>query len=119
MEDSIFLTIKSLLGYEAFYDPSDSFDTDIIVNINTYLGVLNPLGIGVEGFSIEDETATWAEFLEGSSVPLNEVKTYLYLRVRQTFDPPSSSILSAAFDKQIDELGWRMTTKVECSAEEG
>ena len=90
MEDSIFLTIKSLLGYESF---------------------------GVEGFSIEDDTATWEDFLEGSNVSLNEVKTYIYLRVRRVFDPPASSILSAAFDKQIDELGWRMTTKVECSAE--
>lgn len=119
MEDSIFLTIKSLLGYESFYDPTDSFDTDIMIHINTYLGVLNTLGIGVEGFSIEDDTATWEDFLEGSTVSLNEVKTYIYLRVRQVFDPPASSILSAAFDKQIDELGWRMTTKVECSAEEG
>lgn len=117
MEDSIFLTIKSLLGYESFYDPSDSFDSDIMIHINTYLGVLNTLGIGVEGFFIEDDSATWSDFLDGSNVSLNEAKTYIYLRVRQAFDPPTSGILSAEFDKQIDELGWRMTTKVECSAE--
>ena len=115
MDESIFLTIKSMLGYEEFYDPSDSFDRDIMVHINTYLGVLNELGIGVDGFYIEDDSATWDEFLSVHGVTLNEVKTYIYLRVRQSFDPPSSSVLSAEFNKQIDELGWRMTTKVECS----
>ena len=114
MQDSILTTIKKLLGLSEDYE---AFDTDIIVHINTYLGVLNELGVGVEGFSIEDKEATWEEFLEGSNVSLNEAKTYIYLRVRQVFDPPASSVLSSAFDKQIDELGWRMTTKVECSAE--
>lgn len=115
MEESILITIKKLLGLDEEYH---AFDTDVIVHINTYLGVLNTLGVGKEGFSIEDDTAVWSDFLDDSDVSLNEVKTYLYLRVRQTFDPPASSVLSAAFDKQIDELGWRMTTKVECSAEE-
>lgn len=114
MEESILITIKKLLGLDEEYH---AFDNDVIVHINTYLGVLNTLGIGVEGFSIEDASATWEEFLEDSPVPLNEVKTYLYLRVRQTFDPPASSVLSAAFDKQIEEIGWRMLMKVECNKE--
>lgn len=109
MDESILTSIKKLLGITEDYK---AFDTDIIIHINTYFGVLNQLGVGVEGFSIEDDTATWGEFLEGSEVTLNEAKTYIYLRVRQVFDPPESSILSAAFDKQIDELGWRMMEKV-------
>ena len=115
MEDSILITIKKLLGLAEDYH---AFDTDVIVHINTYLGVLNTLGVGKEGFAIEDETAVWADFLEDAIVSLNEVKTYVYLRVRQTFDPPASSVLSAAFDKQIEEIGWRMMMKVECCAEE-
>jgi len=112
MDDSILNTIKKLLGIAPDYE---AFDTDIIVNINAYLGVLNMLGVGIDGFTIEDDGATWADFLKGSEVPLNEVRTYLYLRVRQVFDPPASSVMSATIDKQIDELGWRMTTKVECT----
>ena len=114
MEDSILISIKKLLGLTEDYD---AFDTDVMIHINTYLGVLNELGIGVEGFVIEGPDETWDDFLEGSNVSLNEAKTYIYLRVRQVFDPPASSVLSSAFDKQIDELGWRMMTKVECSAE--
>lgn len=116
MENSILNEVKKLLGIDESYKV---FDTDIIIHINTYLGVLNELGVGVPGFTIENDTATWGEFLANATVPLNEVKSYLYLRVRQVFDPPASSVMSAAIDKQIDELGWRMTTKVECTVEEG
>lgn len=112
MEDSILVSIKKLLGIDEAYTP---FDTDVIIHINTYLGVLNELGIGVEGFTVTDASQTWDEFLAGSKVSLNEAKTYLYLRVRQVFDPPESSALGAAIDKQIEELGWRMIIKNECS----
>lgn len=114
MNDSILITIKKLLGLDEDYD---AFDTDVIVHINTYLGVLNELGVGKEGFTIDDESKTWDDFLGDSPVSLNEVKTYIYLRVRQVFDPPASSVLSEVLNKQADELGWRMTTKVECSKE--
>lgn len=114
MTNSILNEVKKLLGIDPSYEP---FDTDIIIHINTYLGVLNELGVGVDGFTISDNTATWGDFLEGSAVPLNEVKTYVYLRVRQVFDPPASSVMAEAISKQIDELGWRMTTKVECTVE--
>lgn len=109
MEDSILITIKKLLGLTEDYE---AFDTDIMIHINTYLGVLNQLGVGKEGFMIEGKDETWEDYLEGNSVILNEAKTYIYLRVRQVFDPPASSVLGQAFDKQIDELGWRMMEKV-------
>lgn len=109
---------KMLTGIDMDYD---AFDTDLIVHINTFLGVLNELGVGVDGFRLTEDNmydATFDDFLASNSVPLEEVKTYLYLRVRQVFDPPTSSILSQVFDKQIEELGWRMTTKIECTLEE-
>lgn len=115
MNESIFLSIKRLLTGSTFFDAEDAFDQDIMLHINTYLGVLNELGVGVDGFTIESDDETWEEFLAVNQVPLNEVKTYVYLRVRQVFDPPASSVLAEAFNRQIDELGWRMTTKVECS----
>ena len=109
MDESILNTIKKLLGLAEGYE---AFDTDIVIHINTYLGVLNQLGVGKEGFMIEGADETWEDFLEENSIMLNEAKTYLYLRVRQVFDPPASSVLGQAFDKQIDELGWRMMEKV-------
>jgi len=113
MEDSIFRTIKSMLGYGTFYDPEDAFDQDIMVHINTILMVLTDLGVGKEDFTISDETATWDDFLSESNVRLDHVKSYMYLRVRQLFDPPASSALATAFDKQIEELGWRLREKAD------
>lgn len=112
MNESIFLTIKRMITGSTFFDSEDAFDQDIMLHINTYLGVLNQLGVGVPGFEVTGESETWEDFLEANSVSLNEVKTYLYLRVRQVFDPPASSVLGQAFDKQIDELGWRIMEKV-------
>ena len=106
LNDSILNTIKKMLGLSEDYM---AFDVDVIVHINTYLAVLNQLGVGVSGFSITDDTSTWADFLEGQEgINLNEVKTYLYLRVRLVFDPPTSSILAEAINRNIDELTWRL-----------
>lgn len=114
MEESILLTIKEMLGPSGDYE---AFDIDLITNINTYLGVLNQLGIGKPGFFITDDNDTWDDFLTEQEtklgITLNEVKTYLYLRVKMVFDPPTSSILAQAINENIAELGWRLNTKVE------
>ena len=114
MEESILNTIKEMLGPSGDYE---AFDIDLITNINTYLGVLNQLGIGKPGFFITDDNDTWDDFLTEQEaelgITLNEVKTYLYLRVKMVFDPPTSSILAQAINENIAELGWRLNTKVE------
>ncbi len=110
MDESILLSIKQLLGLEP---DLDSFDLDVMIHINTILGVLNQLGIGAKDFAITGENETWGSFLEGSPVSVNEAKTYVYLRVRQLFDPPTSGVVMNAINSNIQELGWRMTSKVE------
>ena len=110
MDDSILESIKKLLGLPPSYT---NFDQDIIIHINTYLGVLNQMGIGKAGFYVEDDGATWEEFIDGHSVSLPEIKTYVYLRVKMVFDPPSSSMVADAMNKNIDELGWRLNVKVD------
>lgn len=109
-EDSILTSTKKILGIDADYT---AFDVDIIMHINTVFSVLNQLGIGPEnGFVIEDATATWDTFL-GADPLLNSVKTYVYLRVRLLFDPPTTSFLLAAMKEQYQELEWRLNVKRE------
>lgn len=60
MDESILESIKKLLGLPASYT---NFDQDIVIHINTYLGVLNQMGVGKEGFYIEDDDAVWETFL--------------------------------------------------------
>jgi len=110
MPDSILTSIKKLFGPDGTYT---AFDADLIIHINTYLRVLNQLGIGVQNFRITDDTATWSDFLGDNEALLDEVKTYIYLRVKTVFDPPSSSIVMNAITEQINELGWRLRISAE------
>ena len=103
--DSILTSTKKNLGLDADYT---AFDPDIVLYINGVFSTLNQLGIGPEiGFAIEDATPTWDAFL-GTDPRLNNVKNYMYLRVRMLFDPPTLSYLIDAMKEQIKELEWRM-----------
>jgi len=113
MDQSILLTIRSMIGGDEEYSASDPFVIELIIHINTVLGILNQLGIGVEGFAITGSTETWSDFIGESPVSLNEVQSYVFLRVQLLFDPPTSSVLLQAKTDMINELTWRMTTKVE------
>lgn len=110
MGDSILTSIKKILGIEAEYT---AFDIDILMYTNSVFSTLNQLGIGPEnGFSIEDATPTWDAFL-GNDLSLNPVKTYVSLRVRLLFDPPTTSYLMDAIKQQIQELEWRLNVQRE------
>lgn len=103
--ESILQSVKKTLGLDADYDV---FDPDVIMHINTTFGTLQDLGIGPEsGFMIEDATATWDSYVLGDNRILS-VKSYVYLRVRMLFDPPTSSYHVAAIQEQIKELEWRL-----------
>jgi len=108
--DSILTSIKKLLGIAEDYE---HFDTDIIMHINSTLMILNQLGVGpIEGFAIKDKTSTWNEFIK-DSINIESVKTYTYLKVRLMFDPPQSSAVMEAINRQINELEWRLNVAVD------
>lgn len=110
MNTSILNTIKQMLGLASDYTV---FDTDIIVHINTSLSILRQLGVGPsQGFSITGATETWGNFL-GTATNLEEVKTYIYLKVKKLFDPPSNSSLVEAYNNEAKELEWRMNVTVD------
>lgn len=105
MDDSILNSVKKILGIAPDYD---AFDTDVIIHINSVFSTLTQLGLGPnEGFRIEDASAVWEDFLLGD-MRLNAIKTYVYLRVRILFDPPTTGFVLAALQEQIKELEWRM-----------
>lgn len=108
--DSILNTIKKMLGMTEDYD---AFDTDIIININMTFNILNQLGVGPkEGFKITDASTTWDEYLNGDT-RLEMVKTYIYLKVKNIFDPGTSNALNTAITNQIAELEWRLNVQVD------
>lgn len=110
MTDSILTSIKKLLGIEEEYE---HFDQDIMMHINSTFMILNDLSVGPEtGFSVQDKTKTWTDYL-GSDKRLEGVKTYIYLKVKLIFDPPSNSFVVEAMNRQITELEWRLNSRAE------
>lgn len=108
--ESILTSIKKLLGIPEDYE---HFDTDIIIHINSALATLPQLGVGpAQGFSIKDKTATWDSVLLGRT-DVENIKSYIYLKVRMIFDPPTSSAVIEAFKSQIAELEWRINVAVD------
>lgn len=106
MEESILTGTKKILGIAADYT---IFDHDIITHINSALSNLNQLGIGpVDAFYIEDSSAVWADLDITPVNQLSMVKTYIFLKVRMLFDPPTTSFLIEATNNQIKEHEWRL-----------
>lgn len=107
METSILTSTKKILGLMA---EDTSFDLAVITHINTAFSTLYQLGVGPStGFAIEDDTATWDDFIEGDISIVNACKTYVYLRVRLLFDPPPTSFALAAMREQLTEYEWRIS----------
>lgn len=127
MTNSIFLTVKKLLGVAEEYH---AFDIDILTAINATFLTLNQLGIGprlpfqlplMADLLPDDEeetwrddpavTTTWDDFLEDQKEYLAAVQTYVYQRVRLIFDPPTNSFLVDAIQKSCEEFEWRFTVQ--------
>lgn len=104
--ESILTSVKKMLGISEEYE---HFDPEIIMHINSVLMVLTQIGIGPpEGFSIEDETSSWTDFVSDTT-KLEAIKTYVYLRVRLIFDSSSlTGPIIESINRTINELEWRL-----------
>ena len=107
MADSILTSTKSKLGIT---DPEvTAFDNDIIPLINMAFNTLTQIGVGPdEGFFIEDDTATWEDFI-GDDRHIKVIEEYVYLVTKVIFD---SSTMTAAtieiFKEQAKQIECRL-----------
>ena len=109
MNESILTSVKKMLGITEEYE---HFDPDLIIHINSVFMLLRQLGVGpAKGYHITDESNKWSEFLQDST-ELEMVKSYMYLRVRLLFDPPSGGV-QEAINNQIKEFEWRLNVAVD------
>lgn len=108
--DSILTLIKKNIGIE---EDDNSFDSEIIMHINSVFFELSQLGVGPpEGFSIHDSSTTWNEYVE-ENMNLNALKSYMAIRVRLLFDPPQNSFTIASLKEQAKEYEWRLNVQAE------
>lgn len=111
MDESIFDSIKALIGPDASYE---AFDQDILIHINTAISTLTQLGVGPkEGFTVTGSDEKWSDLI-GTNAMLNMMKTYIYMKVRLAFDPPAGSTLSA-YQDACKEFEWRINVAVDPS----
>lgn len=109
--DSILDNTKKLLGIDK---DDTSFDTDIIILINSSIISLSQMGIGPpNGFVVANKDDIWNDWLGVSTINLEGVKTYLYLKIKLIFDPPANSTVIEALNKNLSELEFRMMLAVE------
>lgn len=109
--ESILTSIKKMLGIPEEYD---HFDPDLIMHINSVLSILTQIGVGPsEGFRIEDDLATWEDFLNDDT-DYEAVKSYVHLRVKLLFDTSTlSSAVIESMNRMISELEWRLNAIAE------
>lgn len=109
MDNSILNTAKKLI---TGLPPEDtSFDQDIIIHTNTALNILSQLGAGDPNFQIEGKDETWDDFTDKAY--LNLCKSYVALKVKVLFDPPSSGPMVEAVNTQLKELEARINYVVD------
>lgn len=114
LEEKILSSIKKLLGLN---DSVTVFDTDIVIHINTVFASLAQMGVGPKnsdgeniGFKISTGNEVWGDFT-ANDILVENVKTYIYIKVKMVFDPPTSSALIDAYNAQAKELEWRLYTQ--------
>lgn len=89
------------------------FDQDILIHINSAFMSLRQIGVGsVEGFYIEDATSLWSDFI-ADMTKYASIKTYIYLKVRLIFDPPTNSTHLQQLKDELAEVTWRLNHEAE------
>ena len=102
--DSILKTIRKMIGPEEDYT---YFDTELIININSAFSRLCQLGVGNTAptpFKITGEEEEWSDFIDDGYQ--EEVKTYVFLKTKLIFDPPSNGTVINVYKEEIDRLEW-------------
>lgn len=112
MQNSILRSVRKVIGVSI---DDDSFDTDLLMNINTVISYLKQLGISPleTGFYVEDETQYWSDYLGEEDVSLPMIRSYICYKVRMMFDPPTTSITMEALKNNINELEFRINLLAE------
>ena len=105
MTDSIFSSVKKVVG---LLGDDGSFDEDILLHINSVVSTLRQLGLSIPAdFYVRDDVQTWQNLL-GEFRDLDLVKSYMTMKVRLMFDPPSSSFGLKSMEEMAKEYEWRI-----------
>ena len=97
---------KKAIGIMPGYD---AFDDQILMHINTARMDLAHFGPKCRGPI--DKSTEWHVFDEIDDEAA--IKSYIAMKVKLIFDPPSNSFLVSAYQKLIEEAAWRLVYQTE------
>lgn len=107
---SILESVKQDLGASEW---DDAFDKTLVREINTAFMVLTQLGVGPSGgFMITGPDETWDDY-DTQGADVEGVKTYVYKKVKLSFDPSQSSFVNESDKDIVAELEWRLNVAVD------
>lgn len=108
--DSILQSVKKMIGVQVEFD---GFDPDLIMHINSVFSILKQLGVGPDdGFVISGGDDTWQDYF--AEDPIDEsVKSYVGMKVKMIFDPPTTQAVIDAYQRMIGEFEWRINVEKE------
>ena len=112
MRESILDSIKKLLGIAK---EDRTFDVDILIHINSVIMILRQMGVGpAEGFVLDDSSEAWIDYLgEEGMAQFSAAKSYIFLKVRQLFDPATNGAVTESTNNLIKELEYRLYAESE------
>lgn len=107
LSDSILNSVKKLIGIN---EDDESFDMDIVLNINAAISTLFQLGVTKKSYTVESKDDTYEMLLPNASEEvISQTKMYFVYKVRLGFD---SSTLTANMVQVIKDLiaeaEWRL-----------
>lgn len=104
---SVLSSVKKLIG---IIEEDNSFDMDIIFNINAALSVLYQLGVLDTPYSIVSVDNTYEDILPNASNDvISLVKMYLYYKTKLGFDSSTlSSNIIESLKQMINETEYRL-----------
>lgn len=113
--ESVLASIRSKLPIA---DDDTHFDDEIIDHINSVFMDLHQIGVGPKNpAQITSELDTWEDAL-GNIDNLRAVKSYVSIRVKLIFDPPTNSSHLAALERQADRWESRLQIQTELQEKE-
>ena len=107
VEESILKSVRSALGLPI---DDDSFDSELVLHINSALGVLNQNGVG-KTVIVTDDTQKWDDFKDVAQENGNKlfplVQLYVFVKTKLLFDPPPPSNVQYVASASEENL-WRL-----------
>lgn len=102
--DNVLNSVKSKLNIS---EEDTSFDSDVLDMINATLSVLHQLGSSLSLLEVTDETV-WDDFGLEDKDELHLIQTYMYLKTKLIFDPPTNSSLLENVKGIVQEYEYRI-----------